>query len=475
MSDATLSIADDAPETNTGRGPKLTLVLEGERPTSGSLAMDLARIDSILLGRGAKRDTERGSDPKKAERTLTVRVPDGRMSTNHARMRRLHGTWMVEDLGSKNGSAKNGVTFTAPTPLADGDILEVGHTFFLFRSDAPRGPILDLDSTRLRPARPEQATFDLGLAQQFEAVERVAKSLLAMLILGESGTGKELAARAIHELSGRKGNFVPVNCGALPESLVESELFGAKKGAFTGADRDRQGFIPAAQDGTLFLDELGELPLAAQAALLRVLQERVVTPVGATAAMPVDFRLVAATNRDLTADVSAKQFRGDLLARVSGFVLRLPPIRERREDLGILIAALLERIAGADAQKARISPSAARLLMTHAWPYNVRELEKALETAWVLAEDGRIEARHLPDAVRNPQPIERAPRRASSMGTSSPKPLSAEDEAQKVELLALLETHGGNLSAVSRATGKARMQIHRWLKRFDIDPSKYRE
>jgi|JI10StandDraft_1071094.scaffolds.fasta_scaffold128400_2 DNA-binding NtrC family response regulator len=473
MADETLSRADEVAEVAIGRGPRLVLVLEGERPMSGSLSMDLARIDAVLLGRGTARDTERGSDSQRVERTLTVRVPDGRMSSSHARLRRLHGTWVVEDLGSKNGTVRNGAPVGEATPLVDGDLIEVGHTFFLFQADRPRGGILDLDSSRLRPARPEQATLHAGLEAQYESLDKIARSVLPVLVLGESGTGKELAARAIHDQSGRRGAFVAVNCAALPDTLVESELFGAKKGAFTGADHDRPGMIVSAAQGTLFLDELGELPLAAQGALLRVLQEKVVTPVGSTSTVPVDFRLVAATHVDLEGFVAAKRFRGDLLARVSGYRLQLPALRDRREDLGLILGQLLARITGSDT-RARINPSAARLLLGYAWPYNVRELEKALESAWVLAEDGRIEARHLPDNVRNPGAA--APQRASSVGpTSSPRALSPDDEAQKAELLALLEAHGGNLSAVSRATGKARMQIHRWLKRFNIDPSRYRE
>src|SRR6266852_6634237 len=177
-------------------------------------------------------------------------------------------------------------------------------------------------------------------------LEAVAASTVSVVLQGESGTGKEVAATAMHRLSGRVGPFLPVNCGGLPETLIESELFGSRKGAFSGADKDRPGLFRSADGGTLFLDEIGELPASAQSALLRVLQDGEILPIGATQPIRVDVRFLAATNRNLDAQVARGLFRADLLARISGFAVWLPPLRERREDMGILIAALLNRQLG---------------------------------------------------------------------------------------------------------------------------------
>jgi sigma-54 dependent transcriptional regulator, acetoin dehydrogenase operon transcriptional activator AcoR len=287
------------------------------------------------------------------------------------------------------------------------------------------------------------------------------------VINAESGTGKELIARAIHALSKRSGAFVAINCGAIPQSLVETELFGYRKGAFSGASEDRLGMIRAADGGTLFLDEIGDLPPASQAAFLRVLQEREVLPIGATKPVSVDVRLVAATHRPLEELVSKGTFRADLLARISGYTVRLPPLRERREDLGMLIAALLARLAGKNADKVTFSPAAARALFKHHWPLNIRELEKCLETSVVLARGGPILPEHLPDGVRSA--LQQRTASADPAPEEEPRVLSDEDRARKDELALLLEQHNGNVSAVARAMGKARTQIQRWIRRYGIE------
>jgi sigma-54 dependent transcriptional regulator, acetoin dehydrogenase operon transcriptional activator AcoR len=263
-------------------------------------------------------------------------------------------------------------------------------------------------------------------------------------------------ARAVHALSGRRGAYLAVNCGALPDTLVESELFGHKKGAFSGAVEDRPGLVRAADHGTLFLDEVGDLPLPSQAALLRVLQEEEVLPVGATRALPVDLRVVVATHRDLPALVKDGRFRADLYARLAGWELELPVLADRKEDLGIIIAALLARLAPGRPDIA-FSQSAARALVQHEWPLNVRELEQALAAALALARDQVIDLPQLPEALRSPvQP------------RANPAPLTEEDARRREQLAALLAEHQGNISAVARAMGKARMQIQRWIKRYNL-------
>ena len=227
-----------------------------------------------------------------------------------------------------------------------------------------------------------------------EAIRRAAPTDSRVLILGESGTGKELVARALHARSTRSdGPFVAVNCASIPETLIESELFGNHKGAFTGADRDRTGLVESADGGTLFLDEVGDLPLAAQVRLLRMLQECEVQPLGATRPRPVDVRILAATNRDLKAAVQAGDFRSDLYFRLRVVEITLPPLRERGEDLMALARFLLKKVCRhLDRPLVTLSPEAERAIRRYTWPGNVRELENALERAVILGDGGPLRA-----------------------------------------------------------------------------------
>ncbi len=446
--------------------PHLFLALECDRPLASSARYVLAEVDAVTIGRGAARTAELSTVG--GARQLAVRVPDRWMSSTHARLARVLGRWVVEDAGSRNGTLVNG----APTPkamLSDGDVLELGHTLFLYRDAVPTAaedPVL-LDAGELKPPAPGLATLSAPLARELAPLAQVARSPVSVVVRGESGTGKELVARAVHALSGRPGPFVAMNCGALPETLVETELFGYRKGAFSGASEDRLGLVRSADRGTLFLDEIGDLPAASQAAFLRVLQEQEVTPVGATRPVKVDLRLVAATHRDLEALVADGKFRADLLARIGGFTLKLPRLAERREDIGLLVATLLARLLGERAAGIRFSPEAARLLLAYDWPANVRELEKCLGTGVVLAGNNAVEPEHLPRALREPP----APAGAEP---EPDRPLSDEEQRHRAELDGLLRAHGGNVTQVARACGKARMQIHRWIKRYRLDLDDYR-
>jgi transcriptional regulator with PAS, ATPase and Fis domain len=342
-------------------------------------------------------------------------------------------------------------------------VIEIGHTFLLFRSALPASGPGILDGRDLGRAPDGLATLSPAFRSQLDRVELVAQSRIPVLLLGETGTGKELIARAVHQLSRRTGPFVAVNCGALPETLVESELFGYRKGAFSGASEDRPGLVRSSDTGTLLLDEIGSLPLPAQAALLRVLQEAEVVPIGATRPVAVDLRVVAATHDDLAVLASQERFRADLLARLSGFTVLLLPLRERREDLGLLIAALLRKLAGKAAQDVTLTPAAARVLLLHLWPLNVRELEKCLSTALVFARDGRIEVEHLPAEVRT----------APNAKHGAPALLDPARHGH-AELIALLREHSGNVTAVARALGKRRTQVQRWLRQLKIDALSFR-
>jgi transcriptional regulator with GAF, ATPase, and Fis domain len=268
----------------------------------------------------------------------------------------------------------------------------------------------------------------------------------------------------VHEMSGRSGAFVAVNCGAIPATLVESHFFGHVKGAFSGAIASELGLFRAADGGTLFLDEVGDLPGAAQAALLRALQEREVVPVGATRPIKVDLRLLAATHKPLEAMARRAEFRGDLLARLAGFTAVLPPLHARRPDLGAIVASLLRKLAPARAADVRLTPAAAEALYRYRWPHNTRELEQCLSRAVVLAGGEPIDLVHLPSALTG----------GESSG-AAPSGLRPRDEEIRRELLEQLARHQGNLANVARAMGKARMQVHRWCQRFGIDPNRYRE
>jgi transcriptional regulator with GAF, ATPase, and Fis domain len=233
--------------------------------------------------------------------------------------------------------------------------------------------------------------------------------------------------------------------------------------------RDALGFVRAADGGTLFLDEIGDLPRPAQATLLRVLQEREVVPLGTARAIPVDLRVIAATHLPLEQRVESGEFRADLLSRIAGFTFHLPPLRERREDLGLLVAELLGRAFADRADAVRFTPEAGRALLVYEYPHNVRELERCLSLAVTLAGADEVDLRHLPEAI------------GTALKAPGQRPARPHDEARATEdaelrtrLLAALEVHGGNITEVAKEFGKARPQIHRWLTRFHIDPDVYR-
>ncbi|HSI48325.1 MAG TPA: sigma-54 dependent transcriptional regulator [Ideonella sp.] len=274
-----------------------------------------------------------------------------------------------------------------------------------------------------------------AMLQVRNLIEKVARSMAPVLVEGESGTGKELVARAIHEVSARAGQpFIAVNCGAIPENLLESEFFGYKKGAFTGAHEDRSGFFQAANGGTLFLDEIGELPLAMQSKLLRVVQERAVRPIGAVNELPLNVRIVSATHKDLTAEVAASRFRQDLYYRLNVIRIPVPPLRERLDDLDSISSALLDRItrdAGVSPVP-RLSAGARRLLAAYSFPGNVRELENLLHRALAMSSSELIEAADLglPDTLFQDS--------AGDADTAAAEPVALETRAAELAVAALL-------------------------------------
>jgi transcriptional regulator with AAA-type ATPase domain len=446
--------------------PSLTVLLECDRPLAGSARYSLEGVDVVTIGRGTERVATR--QVRDGVPTLDLRIPGRSVSASHARLVRDGASWTLEDAGSKNGTRVNGVRVTNAT-LGPDDLCDLGHTFL--RVDPsfamPDGAAVDADISGPRPG--EHASIIPTFAAHLARAARLAASSVPVIVLGESGTGKELLARWLHAQTGRSGPFVAVNCGALPDGLVESQLFGHQRGAFSGAVRDEPGFVRSADGGTLFLDEIADLPMVSQAALLRVLQEREVVPVGAARGVAVDVCLLAATHEDLAARVERGDFRRDLYARIAGSVVRLPALRERRDDLGVLVATLLSRVSGAAAADITFEPDVGRALLAYKWPHNVRELEQCLATCAALAEEGRVRRSHLPEGVARALDVPPGDK-AQAFGDER-----VDDGELRTELLMHLHRHDGNIAEVARRMGKARMQIQRWCRRYGIDPRAYRD
>jgi len=452
----------------------------------------------------SERDLIIGRDP-----SCGICVPEGAVSRQHARIRFRDGHWIIGDLGSRNGTLVDG-RFVTELPLEDLHEIRVGDAIFKFvaagAESYARYRIDGVTEGGLDASSESGIAGGYQIRMLLRAIHRVARSEISVVVLGESGTGKELFARELHAASGRKGAFQAVNCAAIPATLLESELFGYKRGAFSGADRDRTGIVKAADGGTLFLDEIGDMPLDAQAKLLRVLQSKEIIPVGATVPERVDVRVVCATHRNLSALQREDRFRGALFARLNEYSLVLPPLRERKEDIFALVKNLLVRQGRPD-----VSPTFSFMtgLLHYDWPFNVRELEASIKRAVAIAEGNILDAPHLPDtiklamteyAVRTtegsvfdvratmpatmssgglpgvlsatiPQPVGLADAKVGAVDGAAPKRTGTPTEE---ELRALLTHHKGNVAAVGREFGKERMQVHRWLKRYGIDVEQYR-
>jgi len=294
-------------------------------------------------------------------------------------------------------------------------------------------------------------------------VETVAPTDSTVLIQGESGTGKEVIARYIHELSSRtEGPFLSINCGALPESLLESELFGHVKGSFTGAVKDKLGLFGASSKGTFFLDEIGETTPATQVKLLRALQHREVIPVGATEAVPVDTRLVAATNRDLDEEIRNGNFRSDLYYRLNVIAIHLPPLRQRQDDIPILAEHFLQRIAATRSEEPkRLSIAARDALIDYNWPGNVRELENALERSVILTEGPEIGVPTLPERVTQ--------RRAEPIVSTRTPPNPTLEAVERAYIMWVLQAESGNKSRAAEVLGIDPSTLYRKLSRYGVE------
>ncbi|CAN5908504.1 hypothetical protein BH11MYX2_BH11MYX2_11710 [soil metagenome] len=423
----------DLPETASltasgGSRPQdegLLLVAGGDR----LLTFPLQR-DEIVIGRAPDCD---------------VVLEHEALSRRHARIR-LAPAMTVEDLGSRNGTRLRGERLGQgeQRALSLGEPFQIGRFHFLV-ARARRSPTHGETSVRTGSLRIVDPTS--RAASSF--LRDLAMSPLSILVLGETGVGKEILAQTIHELSGRKGGFVRANCAAMAPALVEAELFGDERSAFTGATHARAGLLEAADGGTFFLDEVGELPLEMQAKLLRAIETREVTRVGATTPTKLDVRFVAATNRDIALEVTQGRFRADLFFRLDGATLVIPPLREHPERI-----APLARLFLAASAKDLDADVLARL-EAHAWPGNVRELKAVLERAAILASTHRLEPHHL--AIT---PL--APRTPAAPVASTPA--EAADRQRILEALdacARNQTRAAKLLGVSRATLVTKLTFHR--------------
>ena len=303
----------------------------------------------------------------------------------------------------------------------------------------------------------------IGQSQEMERLYRIiakaARSTHPVLILGESGTGKELVARSIHFAGPFKDKpYIPVDCGSLVPTLIESELFGHVKGAFTGANQSKDGLLAIAEGGTVFLDEIGELPVDLQGKLLRAIQEKEIRPVGSTRRISINVRILAATNRDLEQDVAHGSFRRDLYFRLNVLTLRLPSLRERREDIPLLIAHFLDRLGQNSDQKKTLSDEAMDLLLKHDWPGNIRELENCLERSWALSSGPVLQASDLPSDLRTGRGSLRM------TGDSKVVPMA---ELEKQAILATIEQVKGDKLMAARLLRIGKTTLYRKLKEYD--------
>lgn len=330
--------------------------------------------------------------------------------------------------------------------------------------DALQQSIAPRAQARMRREMPSAPVKIIGasrpMQELFKMMARAARSASTVLVTGESGTGKELVARSVHDMSGRTGQFVPVNCAAIPAELIEAELFGHTGQAFTGAKQARAGLFESAEGGTLFLDEIGELPLLMQPKLLRVLQEGRLRRVGADAEKDVNVRVIAATNRDLEKEVQEGRFREDLFWRLNVIHLHISPLRERPFDIPLLVEHFLNKIArSTGATPFSVTPDALAVLTAYAWPGNARELENAIERAVALAEGSSLSPEDLPERIRN------SGQTAQLLSQAREKRMTLR-ELEKEYILETLRLTGGNKSRAAELLGFDRRTLHRKLDEY---------
>jgi len=420
-----------------------------------------------------------------------IRLDDPSVSRNHARLY-VGSDIEIEDLGSANGTtlvrapsledsrddtgsdAHRPLDPNRRTPLQPGDVLRIGAVIVVLQRKG-RSSAAEVKAVE-SPAAAAPVLVDVEMRRAYELVARAAASDISVLILGETGVGKEVTAEQLHRSSPRaSGPFLRLNCAALPENLLESELFGHERGAFTGAHATKVGLLEATEGGTVFLDEIGELPLGTQAKLLRVLEERVVTRVGSTKPRRIDVRFVTATNRDLSKEVKTGRFRGDLYYRISGLVVRLPPLRQRQSEIEPLARHFLDAFCRRSGQPVPelLEPSLLRL-MSHDWPGNVRELKNVMERAALLANHGVITEEEILLEHSNPEP-EPEPELADVDDFDSdtavfnvPAAGLGDHRGERDRIVRALELCGGNQTRAAKMLGVSRRTLINRLEQFNL-------
>jgi DNA-binding NtrC family response regulator len=364
-------------------------------------------------------------------------------------------------LQSAIGAVNNGAFYYIQKPFRNEELVAI-----VRRAAEHRTVRREAKAVKTEAKRRDGSGRPIGASKTWLDALHVAESVAAtdstVLLQGESGTGKEVVARYIHDLSARAAKpFLSINCGALPESLLESELFGHVKGSFTGASRDKEGLFSAAGEGTFFLDEIGETTAATQVKLLRVLQQREVIPVGATEAKPVNARVIAATNRDLEDEIKRGSFRSDLYYRLNVISIVLPPLRNRPGDISLLADAFLKRAAESRSEAPRaLAPDAAEAMQRYSWPGNVRELENALERAAILAKGDSIPLSALPERVVAP--------RADPLVSDAAQANPTLDTIERAYIMWVLENEGGNKPRTAEVLGIDPSTLYRKLSRYGL-------
>jgi DNA-binding NtrC family response regulator len=397
-----------------------------------------------------------------ADAAADVRLEDPAVSRRHFTIVPREGGFEVTDLGSKNGTFLDGVAITRAI-VPSGAVLRVGSTLLQVLPEESRETISPSGSRSFGRMLGESA----AMRQVYAVLERASASPAPILFIGESGTGKELAARAVHESSPRRrGPLVTFDCGASSETLIESDLFGHTKGAFTGATEQRVGAFARAHGGTLFLDEIGDLPLALQPKLLRLLEAGEITPLGAQKSEKHDVRVVAATHHDLWSEVQSGSFRGDLYYRLAVVEVHLPPLRQRREDLPLLVRSFLRDLS---AKESGIEGANLDRLLAHSWPGNVRELRNVISRAVALAPPGASFS-EMPLLWRAAEK-EKEQKGEASVRADRPfqdAKTAVVDAFERAYLEDLMARHGDNLAEAARVAGVERKYLYRMLERVGL-------
>ncbi|HSP78854.1 MAG TPA: sigma 54-interacting transcriptional regulator [Myxococcaceae bacterium] len=417
------------------------LVVDG----ATSSMVDLPPAGLLLVGRAPEAD---------------LRLTDRSVSRRHARLFLDEGQVRIADLESHNGVCVNGQPLMEVHPLQPGDVVTIGEVHLVLYAATASAPTSPGEGTpqvtELTLGERTVVVADPAMKRLYELVRRLAASELPVLVLGETGAGKENAAFAVHHWSRRTGKpFVALNCATIGETLAESELFGHERGAFTGATSSKEGLLETADGGTVFLDEVGELPLAAQAKLLRVLETRRILRVGGTREREIDIRIVAATHRQLEREVEAGRFRQDLFFRLGAATVVLPPLRDRPSEVGILARRFLDRACAATGREPlTLAPATLEALGRHGWPGNVRELKNTLEYVAATVEGALVEPKHLPERILAALSSPAAP-----MPGAPTRPLAPGPEAtlEAPSLAAAPGRRGSSLSEEMRALERERM------------------